>query len=126
MRRLGRSSVSKLAAVTGFLNDGSGSRTGSESDQPGGGESSGGLPAAYTDPELMDKEPARVDLGMAGVLKFAGLKVRTGKTTGGGAGDGLGSGGGGNAADDDEDDEAERHAANQLADMEVGDDDAFD
>ena len=124
MRRLGRTSVSKLAAVSGFLNDGPGSRTGSESDQPG--ESSGGLPAAYTDPELMDKEPARVDLGMAGVLKFAGLKVRAGKTTGGGGGDGLGSVGGGNAADDDEDDEAERHAANQLGDMEVGDDDAFD
>ena len=121
MRRLGRSSVSKLAAVTGFMNEGSGSRTGSESDQPGGGESSGGLPAAYTDPELMDKEPTRVDLGMAGVLKFAGLKVRAGKNSGG-----LGSGGGGNAVDDDEDDEAERHAANQLGDMEVGDDDAFD
>lgn len=115
MRRLGRTSVSKLAAVTGFLTEsGSGSHEGSESDPPE-------PPDAYSDPDLMDKEAPKVELGMAGVLTFAGLAVakKNNKkndyaTTGGGV------------DDEDADEIAERQAAMQLGDMEVGDDDAFD
>ena len=114
MRRLGRSSVSKLAAVTGFLTEsGSGSREGSESDPPE-------PPDAYSDPELMDKEAPKVELGMAGVLKFAGVQVakKNHKKK-----DEYATGG---VDDEDADEIAERQAAMQLGDMEVGDDDAFD